>query len=63
MHIQIDSALSNIIFPKITKTLHCKNRFGKNSNYLSLYKEGHNTVRNKGDLDSVIKTKTSILAL
>ena len=27
------------------------------------YKEGPHTVRNKGDLDSVIKTKTSNLAL
>ena len=28
-----------------------------------LYKEGHHTVRNKGDLDSGIKTKTSNLAI
>ena len=28
-----------------------------------LYKEGHHTVRNKYDLDSVIKTKTLNLAL
>ena len=32
------------------------------SNYLS-FKRNHYTVRNKGDLDSFIKTKTSILAL
>ena len=30
---------------------------------MCLYKEVHHTVRNKGDLDSVIKTKTLILAL
>ena len=29
---------------------------------ICLYKEGHATVRNKGDLDSFKKTKTSILA-
>ena len=39
-----------------------KESFDINSNYLS-YKEGHHTLRNKGDLDSVIKAKTSILAL
>ena len=43
-------------------TLHCKNSFVINSNYLSL-KRRHFTVRNKGDLESFIKTKTSILAL
>ena len=30
---------------------------------ICLYKEGHHTVRNKGDLDSVIENKTLILAL
>ena len=40
---------------------HCKS-FAINSINL-FYKEGLHTVRNKGDLDSVIKTKTSILAL
>ena len=30
---------------------------------LYLYKEGHHTVRNKGDLDSGKETKTSNLAL
>ena len=30
---------------------------------ICLYKEFHNTVCNKGDLDSFIKTKNSILAL
>ena len=40
---------------------HCKS-FDINSNNL-FYKEGLHTVRNIGDLDSVIKTKTSILAL
>ena len=43
-------------------TLHCKNSFGINSNFLS-YKEGHQTFKNKGDLDRFIKTKSSILAL
>ena len=33
----------------------------KNLNYLS-YKEGRHTVRNKGNLDSFINTKTLILA-
>ena len=43
-------------------TVHCKNSFGINSNY-PLYKEGHHTVRNKGELDSGVKTKTSKFAL
>ena len=45
-------------------SIRCKNSFGIYSNYLSLYyKEGHHTVRNKGAVDSFIKTKTSFLAL
>ena len=29
---------------------------------ICLYREGHHAVRNKGDVDSVMKTKTSNLA-
>ena len=44
--------------------MHCKNSFGINSNDLSLvYKKDHHSVRNKGDLDSGMKTKSSNLAL
>ena len=42
--------------------IHCKNSFGIISNYLSLLRS-HHTVRNKDNLDSFLKTKTSILAL
>ena len=42
----------------IVSGLHCKNSFSINSNTYP-YKEGHNTVRNKGDLDSGMNTKTS----
>ena len=47
------------IFDSPILRLHCKNSFSTNSNY----KESQDTVWNKDDLDSVIKTKTSILAL
>ena len=42
----------------IQSSMYCKNSFD-----IYLYKEGPYTVRNKGDLDSDIKTKTSNLAL
>ena len=42
--------------------IHCKNRFGINSNYLSFIKEGIYRP-DKGYLDNFIKTETSILAL
>ena len=35
----------------------------RNREIICLYKEGDHTVRNKEDLDSFLKTKTSILAL
>ena len=35
----------------------------KNKEIIFLYKGGDNTVQNKEDLDSFLKTKTSILAL
>ena len=38
------------------RLIHSKNNYGINSIIC------HHTVRNKGDLDSAIKTKTSILA-
>ena len=39
---------------------HFKNSIGK-IRIFCLYKEVHHTVQNKGDLDSVIKTKTLIV--
>ena len=42
--------------------IHCKNSFGIINRIICFYKESHHTVdRNKVYLDSVIKTKTSIL--
>ena len=48
-----------IYFKKKICVVHFKNSFGISSNY----KEGLYTVRNKGDLDSCKKNKTSNLAL
>ena len=50
-----------IVIGKTRKTyieefIHCKNTFGINQ-IIYLYKEGPNTVRYKGDLESGIKTK------
>ena len=36
-------------------------RFGIDSNFIYLYKEGHHTIRNKGDLDSFIKLRLQSL--
>ena len=44
--------------PPDTKVeIHCKNSIGI-IQIICLYKEGHHTVQNKGDLDSFIQTKS-----
>ena len=52
----------NLYLKPCSVSLHCKNCFGINSNYLSL-KRSLTIVRNKADLESGIKTKKNNLAL
>ena len=62
---KLESLLGNVYNRALCFILYkilCKNSFGINS-ITCLYKKVHYTVRNRGDLDSFIKTKTSILAI
>ena len=57
------NTFDNFLFNGLNlKETHCKNSLGI-TRIIYLYKEGHHTVRNKDDLDTGIKTKTSSLAL
>ena len=47
---------------RVICTIHCKNSFGINSNYLSLLRS-HYTVRNKGELDRYIKLRLRVWSL
>ena len=60
-YLEITNNQYYVLIANVIDIIHCKNSFDINSDYPSLERSQY-TVANKDDLDSFIKTKTSILA-